>query len=66
MLNRAFADIKIIRNEYTRYNQYMLAKKAQAYLQKKQEVEEAQKELDQQGTGICIRQKIPVRRKRNI
>ena len=48
MLNRAFADIKIIRNEYTRYNQYMLAKKAQAYLQKKQEVEEAQKELDQQ------------------
>ena len=37
-LNRAFSDVKIIRNEYTRYNQYMLAKKAQAYLEKKKEV----------------------------
>ena len=46
MLNRAFADVKIIRNEYTRYNQYMLAKKAQRYIAKKQEVEEAQKNLD--------------------
>lgn len=27
MLNRAFDDVKIIRTEYTRYNQYMLAKK---------------------------------------
>lgn len=27
MLNRAFDDVKIIRNEYTRYNQYMLAKR---------------------------------------
>ncbi len=25
-LNRAFSDVKIIRNEYTRYNQYMLMK----------------------------------------
>ena len=42
MLNRAFDDVKIIRNEYTRYNQYMLAKKAQGYLGKKQEVEKEQ------------------------
>ena len=46
MLKRAFADVKIIRNEYTRYNQYMLAKKAQGYLEKKQEVETAQQKLD--------------------
>ena len=48
MLKRAFADVKIIRNEYTRYNQYMLAKKAQGYLGKKQEVESAQQKLDTQ------------------
>ncbi len=47
-LNRAFSDVRIIRNEYTRYNQYMLAKKAQAYLAKKQEVETAQRQLDSQ------------------
>lgn len=47
-LNRAFSDVRIIRNEYTRYNQYMLAKKAQAYLAKKQEVEAAQRQLDSQ------------------
>lgn len=46
MLKRAFADVKIIRNEYTRYNQYMLAKKAQGYLGKKQEVETVQDRLD--------------------
>lgn len=46
MLRRAFADVKIIRNEYTRYNQYMLAKKAQIYLAKKKEVEAAQSQLD--------------------
>lgn len=48
MLNRAFADVKIIRNEYTRYNQYMLAKKAQAYLVKKREVETSQSQLEVQ------------------
>lgn len=48
MLNRAFADVKIIRNEYTRYNQYMLGKKAQAYLGKKQEAEEAKRQLEAQ------------------
>ena len=47
-LNRAFGDVKIIRNEYTRYNQYMLAKKAKAYLSKKQEVESAQSEMELQ------------------
>lgn len=47
MLNRAYADVKIIRNEYTRYNQYMLAKKAQSYLKKKEDVEIAQQEYDQ-------------------
>lgn len=47
MLNRAFADVKIIRNEYIRYNQYMLAKKAQSYLKKKEEVEGAQQEYDE-------------------
>lgn len=47
MLNRAFADVKIIRNEYTRYNQYMLAKKAQSYLKKKEEVGSAQQEYEE-------------------
>lgn len=48
LLNRAFADVKILRNEYIRYNQYMLAKKAQSYLSKRQEVEKAQEQLDTQ------------------
>ena len=47
MLNRAFADAKIIRTEYTRYNQYMLAKKAQFYLKKKAETESAQQEYEE-------------------
>ena len=47
MLNRAFADTKIIRNEYTRYNQYMLAKKAQSYLKKKEEAQKARQEYDE-------------------
>lgn len=48
MLNRAFDDVKIIRNEYTRYNQYMLAKKAQAYMAKRQEVSGMQQQLEKQ------------------
>lgn len=48
MLNRAFSDVKIIRNEYTRYNQYMLGKKAQAYLGKRQEAKGAKHRLDEQ------------------
>ena len=47
MLNRAFADVRIIRTEYTRYNQYMLAKKAQFYLKKKEETENAQQEYEE-------------------
>ena len=46
ILKRAFDDVKIIRNEYTRYNQYMLAKKAQAYLVMKQRIETQQSQLD--------------------
>lgn len=47
-LQRAFSEVKIIRNEYIRYNQYMLARKGQAYLEKRQEVEKLQNELSQQ------------------
>lgn len=47
-LQRSFSDVKIIRNEYVRYNQYMLARKGQAYLNKKQEMEKAQKEFQEQ------------------
>lgn len=46
ILKRAFDDVKIIRNEYTRYNQYMLAKKAQAYVTMKQRVEAEQQKLE--------------------
>lgn len=46
MLNRAFSDVKIIRNEYTRYNQFMLGKKAQIYLNRKQNVDALRGELD--------------------
>lgn len=45
ILKRAFDDVKIIRNEYTRYNQYMLAKKAQAYIAMKQKIEIEQSQL---------------------
>lgn len=46
LLKRAFDDVKIIRNEYIRYNQYMLAKKAQAYMAVRQKVEEERQKLD--------------------
>lgn len=48
ILKRAFDDVKIIRNEYTRYNQYMLAKKAQAYIAMKQKIETEQSQLTMQ------------------
>ena len=48
MLKRAFDDVRIIRNEYTRYNQYMIARKAQAYQNKMQEVSNLQKKLEEQ------------------
>lgn len=57
MLGRAFADVKIIRNEYTRYNQYMLAKKAQGYLNKKQEVERVRQQLEEQEARILEMEK---------
>lgn len=41
MLRRAFSDLRIIRNEYTRYNQYMLGKKAGGYLSHKRESDAA-------------------------
>ena len=47
-LKRAFGDVRIIRTEYTRYNQFMLAKKAQAYLTRKADVEKAQDQLEEQ------------------
>lgn len=47
-LNRAFSDVRAIRKEYTRYNQYMLAKKGQAYLVKQKEVQAARKNLSVQ------------------
>lgn len=34
-LKRAYKDLQVIRNEYGRYNQYMLAQKAAAYLEEK-------------------------------
>ena len=58
MLNRAFADVKIIRTEYTRYNQYMLAKKAQAYIRKKGEVEKAQQALEVQKQEIQYKEEV--------
>lgn len=45
---RAFDDAKIIRNEYIRYNQYMLAKKAQAYTAAKQKAEAERREFEEQ------------------
>ncbi len=58
MLNRAFDDVKIIRNEYTRYNQYMLAKKAQSYMEKKQEVSVLQQKLEKQEQEIAGTKKL--------
>lgn len=59
-LERAFEDVKIIRTEYTRYNQYMLAKKAQAYLERRHEVTEARTQMElltarKQELGTAIR-----------
>ena len=46
-LERAFEDVKVIRTEYTRYNQYMLAKKGQAYLERRREVHTARAQMEQ-------------------
>ena len=46
LLKSAFDDVKIIRNEYNRYNQYMLAKKANAYIEIRKNVESEQTKLN--------------------
>ncbi len=45
-LNRAMSDVKIIRNEYTRYNQFMLGRKAKAYSEAKIRATKAQAEYE--------------------
>lgn len=45
-LKEAFKDIKSIRNEYKRYNQFILYKKATAYLIQKTNVDEARGKFD--------------------
>ena len=47
-LRRAEGDVKIIRNEYRRYNQYVLGKKGQLYLESKKEAEKAIGQLEAQ------------------
>ncbi len=47
-LNRASADAKAIRNEYGRYNRYMLGKKGQAYLDARNAARQAQAKRDRQ------------------
>lgn len=47
-LNRAYTDARIIRTEYVRYNQFMLAKKAQDYLDSRKAVEQGREKLDAQ------------------
>ena len=61
-LKRAFGDVRIIRTEYTRYNQFMLAKKAQAYLSRKVDVEKAQARLEEQ---LAAAQEIRERQREN-
>ena len=45
-LKRAYKDLQIIRNEYVRYNQYMLGQKAAAYLEEKNMVDAARGKLE--------------------
>lgn len=45
-LNRALADVMVIRKEYMRYNRYMLGKKGQAYLAAKRAAAQAQAQMD--------------------
>lgn len=45
-LKRAYKDLQIIRNEYIKYNQYMLGQKAAAYLEEKGLVDEARGRLE--------------------
>ncbi len=45
-LKRAYKDLQSIRNEYVKYNQYMLGQKAAAYLEEKELVDEARGRLE--------------------
>lgn len=45
-LRQAFKDVQILRVEYTRYNQFMVAKKAQAYLDERGMVKKWQNRLE--------------------
>ncbi len=45
-LKDAYKDLNAIRNEYNRYNGYMLGKKAQSYLEEKKRVDEVRGRLD--------------------
>jgi len=45
-LNRALADVKAIRNEYMRYNRYMLGKKGQAFLTAQKTALQARAQMD--------------------
>lgn len=47
-LREAYKDVQIIRTEYTRYNQFMIARKASSYLEEKGEVERRQAKLEAQ------------------
>ncbi len=47
-LKRSYKDLQSIRNEYIRYNQYMLGQKAAAYLEEKGLVDEARGRLEAQ------------------
>lgn len=46
-LRNAFQNVRIIRNEYQRYNQYMLGKKAQIYIEEKKKMDGLRGKLDQ-------------------
>ncbi len=47
-LKQSCKDLQIIRNEYTKYNRYMLAQKAAAYLEEKRQADEAKGELSRE------------------
>lgn len=51
-LKRAYEDLQCIRKEYIKYNQYMLAQKAAAYLEEKRLADEARKRLEEETTQL--------------
>ena len=51
-LRRTFLDVKAIRNEYSRYNRYMLARKGTAYLKSYETVQKLQQEYDKKEQEI--------------